>query len=150
MNKSNISFAVNVSAALTIIILLALTVIAVAIPGATGRYLAYKGMGTEHRTLIIILLYVSDAVAYVADIALFMLLRDVKAGEVFSAKSVSKLTVLSACCFAEAVCYAALACIFIFSSAIAFAAVFMGAILSVVRDVIAKAAEIKEENDGTI
>lgn len=150
LNKSNESFAINVSAVLTVIIFLALTMIAIVIPRATERYLAYKGMGTEHRTLIIILLYISDMIAYVADIALFKLLKDVKTGEVFSAKSVSKLTMLSACCFAEAVCYAALASFFIFSAAIAFAAIFMGAVLSVVRNVIAKAAEIKEENDGTI
>ena len=75
LNKSNESFAINVSAVLTVIIFLALTMIAIVIPRATERYLAYKGMGTEHRTLIIILLYISDMIAYVADIALFKLLR---------------------------------------------------------------------------
>ena len=60
------------------------------------------------------------------------------------------IRLVSYCCLAECAVFAAQTVYFRFAAFIAFAALFMGVILRVVKNVIARAAEVKAENDFTI
>ena len=96
------------------------------------------------------LLYIALVPAYTAALALLALLRKVQRDEIFTQKAVGNLRLVSYCCLAECAAFAALTVYFRFAAFIAFAALFMGVILRVVKNVIARAAEVKAENDFTI
>jgi hypothetical protein len=89
--------------------------------------------------------------ALLALVSLDRLLGSIGRGEVFIAKNVRALRLISWCCFAEALLLAAAAWMFsliLFSLSIA--AAFFGLILRVVKNVIEAAVLIKAENDLTI
>ena len=98
----------------------------------------------------LIICYVSAVPAFAADIALFLLLRCVKLGQVFTSRSVAFIRLISWCCFAEAVIFFTLGFYYIIGFFAAFVFVFMGLIVRVVKNVIEEAVFLKEENDFTI
>lgn len=98
----------------------------------------------------LIITYLSALPAFAADIALFLLLRCVKLGQVFTSRSVALIRLISWCCFAEAVIFFSLGFYYIIGFAAAFVFVFMGLIVRVVKNVIEEAVFLKEENDFTI
>lgn len=101
-------------------------------------------------TPVLMILYVAFVPAFAADIALLVLICNIKADDVFCAKSVSCLRLISWCCFAEGIIFFALGFFLTSAFAVTFAAFFMGIILRVVKNVIEQATIIKSENDFTI
>ena len=127
-----------------------LVVLTCTLPSIVGWYLAMTERPELDRTAITVLLYIALVPAYAAALALLALLRKVQRDEIFTQKAVGNLRLVSYCCLAESAVFAALTVYFRFAAFIAFAALFMGVILRVVKNVIARAAEVKAENDFTI
>lgn len=100
--------------------------------------------------LVLIAAYFILALALLANILLFILLLQVKAENVFSKKSVSLIRGISWCSIGVGVVFAMLTYYFTLSAVIAFAALFLGLCVRVVKNVIEKATEIKNENDLTV
>ena len=97
-----------------------------------------------------IVLYLVLIPAFVADISLFLLLKNIKNERIFTPKSVTYLRTLSWCCMLAGLLFFILGFLYYMVFLIAFAAFFMGVILRVVKNVIEEATEIKSENDFTI
>ncbi len=104
----------------------------------------------EGRTFVLIDAYVMLAVALVAVILLFGLLRVILKDRVFSATVVRLLSSVSWCCFAEVALFLLLVPYFQLAACGAVAVCFIAVCLRVVKNVIAEAARIKSENDLTI
>ena len=100
--------------------------------------------------LVLIASYLLLALALLANCLLFALLLRVKKENVFSAKSVSLIRGISWCSIGVGVIFALLTYYFTLSSVIAFATLFLGLCVRVVKNVIEKATEIKAENDFTV
>ncbi len=100
--------------------------------------------------LCITAFYVCCPAAWTALICIIKLLKNILSDDIFSQKSVKLLRILSWCCaFVSAVCFVVM---FIFRLFFIF---FLGAglmtlILRVLKNVFARATEIKEENELTI
>ena len=88
--------------------------------------------------------------AMLADCLLFRLLLLVRAGGVFSSRSVALIRGVSWCAIAISLLFLLMAWYFIIALAIAFAAVLLGLCLRVVKNVIEEATAIKAENDLTV
>ena len=102
------------------------------------------------RLWVLIDAYAMLAVAYVAVVLLFFLLRAVLREAVFSKTATNLLSAVSWCAFAEGLLFLPLGRWFQLAFAGAVAAFFIGLCLRVVKNVIEEAARIKAENDFTI
>ena len=102
------------------------------------------------RTLVLVVAYLVLAVAAVADVFLFLLLRRVRAGEVFTGRSVALIRGVSWCCILFGLLFAVLGYYFQLAFAVGFAALFLGVCLRVVKNVVEQAVELKQENDLTV
>lgn len=109
----------------------------------------------EHAILyqrpVYLICYVILLLVLLADGCLFMLLRNIRLGTVFSKSSVTLLRIISwASIFAGFLAFPLY--FFFLRSAIfvSFVGMFLGVVLRVVKQVIEKATELKEENDATI
>ncbi len=99
---------------------------------------------------ILTLAYLILAVICLADGLLLRLLLRVRAGMVFSEKSVALVRGVSWCCMFLGLVFAALGIYFKIAFVVAFAAVFLGLCVRVVKNVIEEATMIKSENDLTV
>ena len=90
------------------------------------------------------------ALAMLADYLLFRLLLLVRAGEVFSARSVALIRGVSWCAIAVSLLVLLMARYFLIALALAFTAVLLGLCLRVVKNVVEEATAIKAENDLTV
>lgn len=99
---------------------------------------------------IMIATYLIVAVFIIADVFMFFLLTRVKKSLVFTEISVSLIRKVSWCCFIVCLLFVFLGIYFKLSFIIAFLGAFLGICLRVVKNVIAQATEIKEENDLTV
>ena len=104
----------------------------------------------EGRAFVLFLAYMILAVVVAADIMLFVLLLRVRKGMVFTSASTELVRGISWCCFLLGAVFAALGIYFQLAFILAFAAVFLGICLRVVKNVLEEATEIKEENDLTV
>ena len=102
------------------------------------------------RSLVLILSYFILLCVLVADWLMFALLHRVKAGQVFTDQSVSLIRGVSWCCFLLGMAFCGLGIYFQLSFLVAFAAVFLGMCLRVVKNTIEEATQIKSENDLTV
>ena len=102
------------------------------------------------RSLVLVVSYLVLAVAAVADVFLFLLLRRVRAGEVFTGRSVALIRGVSWCCILFGLLFAVLGYYFQLALAVGFAALFLGVCLRVVKNVVEQAVELKQENDLTV
>lgn len=130
--------------------LVLLVVLTCMLPSIIGWYLEITARPGLDRTAVTALLYAALVPAYTAAFALLSLLRKVQREAIFTDKAVGNLRLVSYCCLAECAVFAVLTVYFQFAAFIAFASLFMCVILRVVKNVIAKAAEVKAENDFTI
>lgn len=110
----------------------------------------YEYITPQNRMVIHALSYVVLADVVVADILLFFLLIRVKSGEVFTKKSVALIRGVSWCCIILGLVFAVIGLYFYISFIVAFAALFLGICIRVVKNVIEQATEIKQENDLTV
>jgi hypothetical protein len=112
---------------------------------------AALAIGAPDPNLLLFLCYACCVPALAALFFLDRLLVSIARGEVFTAKNVRALRVISWCCFGEALILAAAAWNFaLLLFALSVAAAFIGLILRVVKNVIDAAVLIKTENDLTI
>lgn len=102
------------------------------------------------RAWILVDAYVMVAVAFVAVVLLFFLLRAVLREQIFTSLATRLLAAVSWCCFAEGLLVVLLGYYFQLAIAMAVAAFFVGLCLRVVKNVIEEATRIKSENDFTI
>ncbi|MBS6475488.1 MAG: DUF2975 domain-containing protein [Clostridiales bacterium] len=102
------------------------------------------------RIFMLILSYLILASAMTADILMFILLLRVRAGLVFTPRSVALIRGVSWCCILFGVLFAVLCLYFQLALAIAFAALFLGLCIRIVKNVLEEATEIKSENDLTV
>ena len=102
-------------------------------------------------TGLMIALYVSALPGLLCSVLLMKLLFNIRAGAIFVKKNVTILQILSYCCMFVGVEYIAI-CYrrYIAMIFVGFAALFIGLILRVIKNVFDKAIEIREENDYTI
>ena len=90
------------------------------------------------------------ALAMLADVLLFRLLLLVRAGEVFTARSVALIRGVSWCAIGVSLLFLLMARYYLIALALAFTAVLLGLCLRVVKNVIEEATAIKAENDLTV
>ena len=88
--------------------------------------------------------------AMLADILLFRILLLVRAGEVFSSRSVALIRGVSWCAIGVSLLFLLTARYFLIALALAFTAMLLGLCLRVVKNVIEEATAIKAENDLTV
>ncbi len=100
--------------------------------------------------LVLALAYGILAVCALADVLLFILLRRVRRGQVFTAKSIGLVRGISWCAILMGVFFLLLGYFFQLALAMAFAGLFLGLCIRVVKNVIEEATSIKAENDLTV
>lgn len=155
MFKISKNLSVSITIVICIICLIAVAGLAVALPFITNDFLRteYPQIVEEHYVSILVTLYVALIPATAALISLLRLLSLVRRESVFTSEAVALLRMISWCCFAEIPVFAVCTVFFLFfavSLALAFAALFMGLILRVVKNVIEEAVALKNENDFTV
>ena len=154
MNTKRKNISVKISLVIAILVLAALVVFAFVLPRLVDYYTSLRGrsefLTQNDKIAVTIMLYLILIPAFGADISLISLLRIVNKGNVFTLPSVKLLRFISYCCFAEVLLFCAISKYFILGLVIAFAALFLGIVLRVVKNVIEEAVTIKEENDFTV
>lgn len=152
MKRKNIS--VKISLVIAITVLAALVAFAVVLPRLVDFYTSLRGraefLSAIDKIVVKFMLYLILIPAFAADISLIALLRVVDRGEVFTVPSVKLLRIISYCCFTEVLLFGAISKYFILGLVVAFAALFLGIVLRVVKNVIEEAVAIKAENDFTV
>ncbi|MDL2219798.1 DUF2975 domain-containing protein [Ruminococcaceae bacterium OttesenSCG-928-O06] len=104
----------------------------------------------QHTTLLLVTVYVGAVPAAALLVCLYRLLHNIGKGQVFTAKNLSLLRAISWFCFAgAAVCFASML-YYTTWGIVGVAAAFVGLIVRVVKNVLAQAMLLKEENDYTI
>lgn len=132
------------------ILLVALFAAMVGLPYLISMYLEYAERPDTLLVPTLISLYLVAIVALILLLSLGRLLSNIKRDEVFIEENVKILRLISWCCIAIAALFTLISIEFIFSLIIAVAAVFIGLILRVLKNVFAIAVELKTENDYTI
>lgn len=110
----------------------------------------HDAFSSAAKTFVHILAYAVLADVLLADALLFALLLRVKNGNVFSETSVALIRGVSWCCMALCGVFVLLGIYFHIAFIVAFAALFLGLCLRVVKNVIEQATIIKSENDLTV
>lgn len=144
-------FSLFLSYAFCIAGFVAMLTVAVLMPIYGIERLATVEHAILYRLPVYLICYVILLLVLLADGCLFMLLRNIRLGTVFSKSSVTLLRIISwASIFAGFLAFPLY--FFFLRSAIfvSFVGMFLGVVLRVVKQVIEKAAELKEENDATI
>lgn len=100
--------------------------------------------------LFLATLYSGGAAAAVLLVSLYRLLHNIGRGDVFTGQNVSLLRCISWCCFIGGGICLASALYYLPWGLVALAAGFVGLVVRVVKNVIAEAILLKEENDYTI
>ena len=136
---------------LTLIFCVALVATLLWTPSLVLWLIAYSINATmEMYPLFLVTIYSGGAVAGVLLFTLYRLLQTIGKGEVFSQKNVSSLRIISWCCLLGAgIC---LVSFFYYLPwiIVTLAASLMGLIVRVVKNIVAQAIILKEENDFTI
>ena len=104
----------------------------------------------DGRTFVLVLAYIILVFGIVADGLLLTLLLRVRSGLVFTSASISLIQYVSWCCFIVCLLFLGLGIYFQLAFIVAFAVLFLGFCLHVVKHVIEEAAAIKSENDLTV
>lgn len=107
-------------------------------------------LSANGRENILALAYTILVDIFVADILLFALLLRVRRELVFTSASVALVRGVSWCCVLLGLFFGLLGLYFRIAFVVAFAALFLGLCLRVVKNVIEQANEIKSENDLTV
>ena len=102
------------------------------------------------RTLFLITLYVGCVPAAALLICLYVLLHRISAQRVFVGENTECLRHISWCCFAGAIICIVSALYYIPWLAVGVAAAFMGLIVRVIKNVVAKAVSLQDDADFTI
>ena len=157
MFKISSKTSVNLSLIISGVFFAVLAVVGADLPSVVKALLRFSGEITARvqvtstdNAIVLVAAYIILALALLANMLLFTLLLHVKGENVFSAKSVSLIRGISWCSIGVGLIFALLTYYFTLSSVIAFAALFLGLCVRVVKNVIERATEIKDENDLTV
>ncbi len=133
-----------------VLVLLAIVFIGVASPLLLDKYLSQRGVAITLKPILLSCYYPCASLGVVAIASLMKMLMLIKNDKPFCKENVKMLKIISWCCFgAAAIC--AVGGIWYFPFLFIFAAAaFVGLILRVVKNVMEKAVEIREENDLTV
>lgn len=134
---------------LAVIFALACVYVAVSYIGDCGPHVLIQELGLDSAGFCVTF-YICAVLAFTALFFLNRLLKNVKNEQLFIDENVKILRILSWCCYLVGIVltvYSIWAYPFI---VVAAAAAFFGLILRVLKNVFAKAVEMREENDGTI
>ena len=124
---------------------------AAALPLARFEALGAIENAASYRVVTYVLCYLILSLVFFADVCLILLLNNIRKGAVFTKHSVQLLRIISWASIAAGVLAFPLFFLFLRSALfVTFAALFLGFVLRVVKQVIEKATELKEENDATI
>ena len=100
--------------------------------------------------MLTVCLYISDIFAVLALWELNTLLANISKQELFTERNTKCVRVISWCCFGLAAVFAVLSFWRLLALLVAVIAAFVGLILRVVKNMLATATELREENDYTI
>ncbi|MBQ3100054.1 MAG: DUF2975 domain-containing protein [Clostridia bacterium] len=168
MFKNPGKVSIVVSMAFAIVLAVAIVIGAVVIPDIVGFVVDMVNLNYQTNSIIqdnidagnlisngqsVLLLVVSYLVlvtAMAADFMLFALLLRVCKGKVFTNASVSLIRGVSLCCFFAGITVFVTGTVFRLAFVLGFAAFFLGFCLYVVKNVLAEATRIKNENDLTV
>lgn len=150
MLKIDRNLSAAISQVLCVAVFFVLTGLAVFLPRILTAALTVFGKDPGLFGPSLICLYLSVIPAYAVDIALFLLLHNIRRGQVFTDINVALMRLISWCCFAEAVIYAVFGCWYMTALLVAFVFVFGGVVVRVLKNVLEEATAIKAENDYTI
>ncbi len=144
-------FSLFLSYAFCIAGLVVMVVFAIAAPILRLNRLATVPAAQQHIVLAYLLSYLVIALVILADICLFLLLRNIRHEAIFTHSSVTLLRVISwASIFAGVLAFPLYFILFRSALFVSFVGLFLGVVLRVVKQVIEKATALKEENDATI
>lgn len=148
---------VTLSLALTVLFMLALIAGAMMMPwlanlliDASDHIGSRQAVSATGRSIVLIVAYAILAVGALADGLLFALLLRVRSGRVFTDRSVALIRGVSWCGILLGVLFALLGVYFQLAWIVAFAGIFLGLCVRVVKNVIEEATAIKQENDLTV
>ena len=115
-----------------------------------GWFFGFRDNGDFLKVTVIVAFYICCAPAWTALVSIAKLMKTIMAEEVFTEKTVFLIRLLSWCCAAVSfVCFVA-GFVYMPLWFVTLAAAFMMLILRVLKSVMAKAAEMKNENELTI
>ena len=144
-------FSLFLSYAFAILGLFVILFFAIALPMIRINTLATVQDAASFRIPIYVLCYLILTLVLCADVCLILLLKNIRLGAIFTKGSVTLLRIISwAAIFAGVAAFPLTFLFYRGALFITFAALFLGFVLRVVKQVIEKAAELKEENDATI
>ena len=127
------------------------TFFAIAAPVIGLERIATVPFEQQNIFLAYLISYLVIALVILADICLFLLLRNIRRDVIFTLSNVTLLRVISWSSILAGFLAFPLFFLFIREALfISFVALFLGVVLRVVKQVIEKATELKEENDATI
>lgn len=131
----------------TLMVLLGILTV-VAVPGARWFFGRFALESTIK--IILVAFYASCPAGWLALIFIMKILKNILSGDVFTHKTVSYLRYLSWCCCFVALVAGVCAIFYLPLAIFTLASAFMALILRVLKNVMAKATEIKSENELTI
>ncbi len=135
---------------LTLIFMVTLIICAFFLPSLANSYLSHKRDGEQIILPLIITLYASIPPALVLLGCLFRLTVNIGSGKVFERANTTLLRVISWCSFLVGLIYLGFSFVYLFALLMTIAAVFIGLILRVIKNVFEQAIILKDENDFTI
>ena len=139
----------KLSRILTIAVLAFAVIILFLIPIITVWYDSVSGK-EPIMPVLTVCFYLCDILAVIALWELHILLRNISKQELFTDRNTRCVRIISWCCFGVAAVFALLTFWRLLALLVAFIAAFAGLILRVVKNMLAAAAELREENDFTI
>jgi len=125
-----------------------LIVCAIFAPGGFGIWLTH--VLENKKTYFLTTVYLGTIPAAAILVLLFVLLQRIGEGQVFVRKNVECLRYISWCCFAGAAISFASSFYWIPWFALGVAAAFMGLIVRVIKNIVAKAVSLQDDADHTI
>ena len=130
---------------------LMLLLAAIFAPSLVSHFLTISSNAREAGgALFLMTIYVGSIPAAALLVSMYMLLRRISAGNVFVRKNVSSLRLMSWCLFGGAAIGTASAFYYLPWFPVGIAAAFMGLIVRVVKNVVAKAVSLQDDADFTI
>ncbi len=143
----------NLSLILTGILFTSLVLSCFLAPYAINIYDTVKvvnlGLDSIYNILLVVF-YFAVFFAIIALFTLFKMLINIKEKSIFIKQNTSFLRIISYCCFAEGIIFLLFGFCRPLGFVVAIAALFFGLILRAMKNIFAKAVEIKEENDYII
>jgi len=147
----NDSRSIKLSKIFTIIFMVLLVACLVSAPWLVTKLISMSAPAQNAgRTLFLVTLYVGSVPAAALLVFLYALLNHISSGRVFINANVNNLRYISWCCFAGAIICLASGFYYIPWFVPCIAAAFIGLIIRVVKNVIAKAVALQDESDLTI